>query len=66
MFANLFPSLEYFYSLSIYDSVRIEHWDYLEDVGLSKAGCQRAGAHQKLQCALHYPAGIGLSRVHSG
>lgn len=54
------------YSLSINNSIRVEHGDYLEDVGLSQAGCQRAGAHQELQCALHYPAGVGLSRVHSG
>lgn len=56
----------FFYSLSINNSIRVEHWDYLEDVGLSQASCKRAGAHQELQRALHYPAGIGFSRVHSG
>lgn len=59
-------SLDLFCSPSIYNSIRVEHGDYLEDVGLSKAGCQWAGAHQELQRALHYPAGVGLPRVHSG
>lgn len=54
------------YSLSIYNSIRVEHGDYLEDVGFSQAGCECTGAHQELQRALHYPAGVGLSRVHSG
>ena len=54
------------YSLSINNSIRVKHGDYLEDVGLSQADCQRAGAHQELQRALHYPASVGLSRVHSG
>lgn len=54
------------YSLSVYDSIRVEHGDDLEDVGLSQAGCQWAGAHQELQRALHYPAGVSLSGVHSG
>lgn len=54
------------YSLSVNNSIRVEHGDYLEDVGLSQAPCKRAGAHQELQRALHYPAGIGFSRVHSG
>lgn len=66
MCVHYFPSLDSFYSLSIYNSIRVEHGDYLEDVGLSQAGCERAGAHQELQRALHYPAGVGLSRVHSG
>lgn len=65
MCVHFFPSLDS-YSLSIYNSIRVEHGDYLEDVGLSQAGRERAGAHQELQRALHYPAGIGLSRVHSG
>ncbi len=56
---------KFFYSLSIYNSIRVEHGDYFEDVALSQAGCERAGAHQELQRALHYPAGIGLSWVHS-
>ena len=63
---DIFPFLHYFHLLSIYNSIRVEHGDYLEDVGLPQAGCLRAGAHQELQRAFHYPAGIGLSRVHSG
>lgn len=54
------------YSLSINNSIRVEHGDDLEDVRLSQAGCQSAGAHQELQCAFHHPAGISLSRVYSG
>lgn len=66
MCVHFSPSLDSFYSLSIHNSIGVEHGDYLEDVGLSKAGCKRAGAHQELQRALHYPAGVGLSGVHSG
>lgn len=64
MCVNFF--LHSFHSLSIYNTIRVEHGDDLEDVGLSQAGCQWAGAHQELQRALHYPTGVGLSRVHSG
>lgn len=54
------------HSLSVDDSVGVEHGHDLEDVGLPQAGCERAAAHQELQRALHDPAGVGFSRVHSG
>lgn len=54
------------HSLSVDHAVGVQHGDDLEDVGLSQARRERAGAHQELQRALHYPAGVGFSRVHSG
>lgn len=53
------------YILAIDDSVWVEHGDDFEDVALSKALCQRAGAHQELQRALHHPAGVSLSGVNT-
>lgn len=52
------------HSLSVDDSVGVEHGHDLEDVGLPQAGRERAGAHQELQRALHDPAGVGLPGVH--
>lgn len=63
---ELWMCIHLFYLLSIYNSIRVEHGDYLENVGFSQAHCKWAGTHQKLQRALHYPASIGFSRVHSG
>ena len=53
-------------SLSVDDAVRVEHGDDLEDVGLTQAVGQLAGAHQELQRALHHPAGVGLPGMHPG
>lgn len=43
------------------DPVRVEHGDELEDKGLPQTLGHRVTAAQKLQGALHHPAGIGLA-----
>lgn len=53
------------YIPAVDNSVRVEHRDDFEDVALSEALCQRAGAHQELQRALHHPAGVSLSGVNA-
>lgn len=51
------------HSRAVDDSVGVEHGDNLEDEGLPQTLGHRVTAAQKLQGALHHPAGIGLSWV---
>ncbi|KAF3854159.1 hypothetical protein F7725_022214 [Dissostichus mawsoni] len=51
------------HSRAVDDSVGVEHGDDLEDEGLPQTLGHRVTAAQKLQGALHHPAGIGLSWV---
>lgn len=49
------------HSRAVDDSVWVEHGDELEDEGLPQTLGHRVTAAQKLQRALHHPAGIGLT-----
>jgi hypothetical protein len=49
-----------------YYSIRIEHRDDLDHVGISKELGFGIVTHQVVYYSLHYPRGIGLSWMHSG
>ena len=61
MWCGYFNSVSASYSRAIDDSVWVEHGDDLEDKGLPQTLGHWVTAAQKLQGALHYPAGIGLT-----
>lgn len=52
--------------LAIDDTIWIEHGDDLENEVFPQESSHRVTADQELQGPLHHPAGIALSRVHSG
>lgn len=53
------------HSRAIDDSIWVEHGDDLKDEGLPETLGHQVIAAQKLQSALHHPAGIGLTRMHT-
>lgn len=52
--------------LAIDDTIWIEHGDDLENEVFPQESSHGVTADQELQGPLHHPAGVALSRVHSG
>lgn len=53
------------HSRAIDDSIWVDHGDDLKDEGLPETLGHQVIAAQKLQGALHHPAGIRLTRMHT-
>jgi hypothetical protein len=52
--------------IPIYDTVWIEHRDYLEDKVVSKNASAQTGTHKVVNYTLDHKRGPSLTRVHSG